>query len=91
MNTDATHSATISGLLSLVEALEPTDSGARTPDLSEVLGPVTGGWLAVKDDGHGWMLLQLSPRPENAGSERSAVVETTGTVAGRAPAASTRH
>ena len=70
MNTIATHTAPISGLLSLVaDALEPTSSGipggavtpAATPDLSGVLGQLAGGWMAVKDDGQGWVLLQFAP------------------------------
>src|SRR3954468_5072947 len=70
MNTIANHTAPISGLLSLVaDALEPTSQGipagtvtpAATPDLSGVLGQLAGGWMAVKDDGQGWVLLQFAP------------------------------
>jgi DNA-binding CsgD family transcriptional regulator len=75
MNSIATHTAPISGLLSLVtDALdhEPSRTGTPTgpiappqaPDLSAVLGQLAGGWMAVKEDGHGWMLLQFAPRTE---------------------------
>jgi DNA-binding CsgD family transcriptional regulator len=65
--------APITGLLSLVSdalAPAPADSGgpadgrvpsAEVPDLSAVLGHLAGGWLAVKEDGHGWMLLHFTP------------------------------
>ena len=75
MNSFATHAAPISGLLSLVADTldhEPSSTGTPTspiapsqaPDLSAVLGQLTGAWMAVKDDGHGWMLLQFAPRTE---------------------------
>ena len=35
---------------------------APLPDLTSVLGEVVQGWLAVKGDGHGWMLLHFVPR-----------------------------
>ncbi len=63
--------APFSGLLSLVaDALAPASGGtpagvpatsAPAPDLSAVLGRLAGGWMAVKDDGQGWMLLQFAP------------------------------
>jgi DNA-binding CsgD family transcriptional regulator len=86
MNTIATHTAPISGLLSLVaDALEPTSNGiptgavtpAATPDLSGVLGQLAGGWMAVKDDGQGWVLLQFAPKAATAGT----AVETAETTA----------
>jgi DNA-binding CsgD family transcriptional regulator len=78
MNTIATHTAPISGLLSLVAgALEPstgtptgqTTTSTPTPDLSAVLGQLAGGWMTVKDDGQGWVLLQFAPSAEPAASE----------------------
>jgi DNA-binding CsgD family transcriptional regulator len=76
MNNIAVNAAPIFGLLSLVtDALdhEPTSTGtpfrqvapSPSPDLSAVLGHLAGGWMAVKDDGHGWMLLQFAPRTES--------------------------
>jgi DNA-binding NarL/FixJ family response regulator len=73
--TATTGSSPISGLLSLVSALEPTTSGtpvetacgpAQAPDLSAVLGQLAGGWMAVKEDGQGWMLLQFAANAETA-------------------------
>jgi DNA-binding CsgD family transcriptional regulator len=86
MNTIATQSAPISGLLSLVAgALEPMSAGTptgrtatptQTPDLSAVLGQLAGGWMAVRDDGQGWMLLQFAPNAETAnGSDPTPEVE----------------
>jgi DNA-binding CsgD family transcriptional regulator len=71
MNTTATPIAPISGLLSLVaDAIEPatteTPTPVQTPALSEILGQLAGGWMAVKEDGHCWMLLQFVPNPETA-------------------------
>ena len=39
-----------------------TAGPAPVPDLTSVLGEVVQGWLAVKEDGHGWMLLHFVPR-----------------------------
>src|SRR3954454_22308615 len=87
MNTIANHTAPISGLLSLVaDALEPTSQGipagtvrpAATPYLSGLLGELAGGWMAVKDDGQGWMLLQFAP---NATATTESVLETAETTA----------
>ncbi len=70
MNTYAAPNAPISGLLSLVAAVEQASSGTPTgravpptptPSLSAGLGAITGGWLAVKEDGQGWMVLQFAP------------------------------
>jgi DNA-binding CsgD family transcriptional regulator len=80
MNTIATQNAPISGLLSLVAgALEPATTGTstppaaaptqtptQTPDLSAVLGQLAGGWMAVREDGQGWMLLQFAPHAASA-------------------------
>jgi DNA-binding CsgD family transcriptional regulator len=80
MNTIATNTTPISGLLSLVAgALEPAFTGtpsqitaqdaaqtpAQTTDLTAVLGRLAGGWMAVKDDGQGWMLLQFAPHTDS--------------------------
>jgi DNA-binding CsgD family transcriptional regulator len=88
MNTIATRNAPISGLLSLVaDALQPATDGTPTaptapaatpmptPDLPEALGRLAGGWMAVKDDGHGWLLLQFAPGAE-AHEVPTPVVET---------------
>jgi DNA-binding CsgD family transcriptional regulator len=73
MTTTVDTIAPISGLLSLVtQALAPAGSDRRTPtdmqvtpaqapDLSAVLGQPAGGWVAVKEDGHVWMLLSFEP------------------------------
>jgi DNA-binding NarL/FixJ family response regulator len=66
MNTLTT--APIAGLLSLVaDALdtEPpsTDAAVSTtvPDLTSLLGQVVQGWMAIKQDGNGWVLLHFAP------------------------------
>jgi len=74
MNTIATQVAPVAGLLSLVsDALQPglggTPNGvpvttSRTPDLAAVLGQLAGGWMALKEDGQGWMLLQFAPNAD---------------------------
>ena len=84
MNTIATQNAPISGLLSLVAgALEPAISGTPTPpaqtptkspDLPTTLGQLAGGWMAVKDDGQGWLLLQFAPHAETE-SDATPIVE----------------
>jgi DNA-binding CsgD family transcriptional regulator len=65
-----TASGPISGLLSLVAgAIEPVGAGtptAQVPDLSRVLGQLAGGWMTVKEDGQGWMLLQFAANAETA-------------------------
>jgi DNA-binding CsgD family transcriptional regulator len=83
MNTYATPTAPISGLLSLVAAMEQASSDApagrpltAAPDLSAGLGALTGGWMAVKEDGQGWMVLQFAPTTTGAGAEPAPVVET---------------
>jgi DNA-binding CsgD family transcriptional regulator len=64
----STASGPISGLLSLVAgAIEPVGTGtptAQLPDLSGVLGQLAGGWMTVKEDGQGWMLLQFAANAE---------------------------
>ena len=93
MNTIATSTTPISGLLSLVAgALEPAITGTpteqavpatSTPDLSAVLGQLAGGWMAVKDDGQGWMLLQFAPSTENAPGADTDPIEEIPTVESR--------
>jgi DNA-binding NarL/FixJ family response regulator len=68
MTSTATATAPISGLLSLVAgALDAGTSAVETtapvpaPDLSTALGQLAGAWMAVKEDGEGWMLLQFAP------------------------------
>jgi len=70
----STTSGPISGLLSLVAgAIEPVGTGtpvgspaAQVPDLSAVLGQLAGGWMTVKQDGQGWMLLQFAANTATA-------------------------
>ena len=78
MNTAADTTAPISGLMSLVSsALAPAPAQpsspngvpaatAQAPDLAAVLGQLAGGWVTVKDDGHGWMLLYFTPDAQSA-------------------------
>jgi DNA-binding CsgD family transcriptional regulator len=77
MTSTAINVAPISRLLSLVTDTfdtEPSSTGtpvrevapSPAPDLSSVLGDLAAGWLTVKDDGHGWMLLQFAPRTRPA-------------------------
>ena len=71
MTTSTATAAPISGLLSLVAgALEPVQTDTttaqptipvETPTLPAGLGELAGAWMAVKDDGQGWMLLQFAP------------------------------
>ena len=77
--------APISGLLSLVSdalAHAPTDTGTpidvapgQAPNLSALVGQLAGGWLAVKEDGHGWMLLHFTPGTEAAPREEVPTAE----------------
>jgi DNA-binding CsgD family transcriptional regulator len=88
-----TAAAAISGLLSLVsEALDPesSTSGTRTDlpaapaqaaDLSAVLGQLLGGWAAVREDGHGWVLLHFAPGAAPAPGTEEPAPETRTTVA----------
>jgi DNA-binding CsgD family transcriptional regulator len=71
MNTLTT--APIAGLLSLVADALDTESPATTtpstdaavpttvPDLTSLLGQVVQGWMAIKQDGNGWVLLHFAP------------------------------
>ena len=95
-----TAAAAISGLLSLVsEALDPesSTSGTRTAlpaapaqgtDLSAALGQLLGGWAAVREDGHGWVLLHFAPGAEPAPRTEEPAPETRPTVAHPGPRAS---
>ena len=67
MNTNA---ASLSGLLSLMaDALDPEPPTAtastaeiaplQPADLAAVLGQVVRGWLSLREDGRGWMLIQF--------------------------------
>jgi DNA-binding CsgD family transcriptional regulator len=65
MTTATPTAAPLSGLLSLVAgALEPAGTGApvAAPDLAGVLGRLAGGWMALKEDGQGWLVLQFAPQ-----------------------------
>jgi DNA-binding CsgD family transcriptional regulator len=80
MNTYAAPTAPITGLLSLVSALEQASNGTATGrpttsavDLSQGLGAIAGGWMAVNEDGQGWMVLQFAP---HATTDSEPVVET---------------
>jgi DNA-binding CsgD family transcriptional regulator len=76
MSTAVDTVAPISGLLSLVshamtpagaDTTRPTDVRVtlpQAPDLSTVLGQPSGGWVAVKEDGHVWMLLSFVPEAQ---------------------------
>src|SRR5690349_6317467 len=62
--------ATIPGLLSLfADSVESDQTGTtmtgpavtiETPGLPSALGALVGAWMAVKDYGQGWMLLQFA-------------------------------
>jgi len=77
MNTAAADTAPISGLLSLVAgALEPATTGTSAQtDVAAVLGQLAGGWMAVKDDGQGWLLLQFAAKSDTV-SPGAPIVET---------------
>jgi DNA-binding NarL/FixJ family response regulator len=77
MNTDARHATSISGLLSLMADLvdpsttDATRTSSEAPalerdDLVAALRHVSRGWLSVREDGHGWLLVQFAPAPEPA-------------------------
>jgi len=70
MNTETNTTTPIAGLLSLVTGgVEPTTAPPTMPtstsDLAAVLGRVVQGWMAVKQDGQGWMLLHFAPGTES--------------------------
>lgn len=75
MNTHAHPVSPVAGLLSLMaDAMDPQTSTATTAeissiersDLTSVLGEVVRGWLSVKEDGHGWLLVQFAPASSRA-------------------------
>jgi DNA-binding CsgD family transcriptional regulator len=77
MNTEQTPSSPVAGLLSLMaDAMDTTSPaaprtdtevpGTALPDVTAILSRVVHGWMSVKDDGHGWMLLQFAPGAEEA-------------------------
>ena len=45
------------------------------PDLPTALGQLAGGWMTVKDDGQGWLLLQFAPHAATETGARP-IVET---------------
>jgi DNA-binding CsgD family transcriptional regulator len=82
MNTHAHPVSPVAGLLSLMaDAMDPQPSTATTTeitsiersDLTSVLGEVVRGWLSIKDDGHGWLLVQFAP-----GASREQASDTEG-------------
>lgn len=79
MTTSSPTTAPISGLLSLVAgAVEPAYAGAsaQTPDLAAVLGQLAGGWMALKEDGEGWVLLQFAPHAGTGTDDATETVPT---------------
>jgi DNA-binding CsgD family transcriptional regulator len=70
MSITTADTAPIPGLLSLVaDSVESDQTGTtttgpavsiETPGLPAALGALVGAWMAVKDDGQGWMLLQFA-------------------------------
>ena len=73
MNTEPRATTPIAGLLSLMADLvdHSPDEGTRTSgeapalerrDLVAALEHVARGWLSVREDGHGWLLVQFAPR-----------------------------
>jgi DNA-binding NarL/FixJ family response regulator len=83
MNTDPGHATSIAGLLSLMADLvdpasrEATRTSSEAPalerrDLVAALEHVSRGWLSVREDGHGWLLVQFAPAPEPAPETRPA-------------------
>jgi len=80
MNSALATTAPISGLLSLVAgALEPADADTPTqaPDLAAALGELAGGWMALKEDGQGWLLLQFAPHADPAPATATVTVTAT--------------
>ena len=77
MNTDARTTTPIAGLLSLMADLVDPSSGStdraigeapalERHDLVAALEHVVRGWLSVREDGHGWLLVQFAPPAEPA-------------------------
>jgi len=75
MNTDQNATTPIAGLLSLMADLvepgsaEVTRTTSDAPalerhDLVRALEHVVRGWLSVREDGHGWLLVQFAPASE---------------------------
>ena len=75
MNTEPRATTPMTGLLSLMADLvdHSPEEGTRTSgeapalerrDLVAALEHVARGWLSVREDGHGWLLVQFAPAPE---------------------------
>jgi DNA-binding NarL/FixJ family response regulator len=108
MNTDlpatTPTSGTVAGLLSLLaQVLDP--SSADVPqaatdapeldrsDLAAALEHVVRGWMSVRHDGHGWLLVQFSPeanRSDRVEKPEHEPVEPTPITAARASSAAPR-
>ena len=81
MNTDPRATTPIAGLLSLMaDLVDPTSTDVATTsseapalerhDLVSALEHVVRGWLSVREDGHGWLLVQFAPPAESAAQPR---------------------
>ena len=81
MNTDPRATTPIAGLLSLMaDVVDPTSddvtqTSSTAPalerrDLVAALEHVVRGWLSVREDGHGWLLVQFAPPVEPAARPR---------------------
>lgn len=75
MNTDVPATTPIAGLLSLMaDLLDPSTTAqpaTDAPDLDRgdlvaALDHVVRGWMSVRHDGHGWLLVQFAPEAERA-------------------------
>jgi DNA-binding NarL/FixJ family response regulator len=89
MNTDIPATTPIAGLLSLMAdvldpstaetALQPaTDAPALDrADLVAALDHVVRGWMSVRHDGHGWLLVQFAPEAKRSGEPEHEPVEPT--------------
>ena len=85
MNTEPRATTPIAGLLSLMaDLVDPSaESEVQTTsaapalerrDLVAALDHVVRGWLSVHEDGHGWLLVQFAPPPQQAREARSAAI-----------------
>jgi len=85
MNTEPRATTPMAGLLSLMADLADPSSAddARTSgeapalersDLIAALQHVARGWLSVREDGHGWLLVQFAPAPEPVVEQRPASI-----------------
>jgi DNA-binding NarL/FixJ family response regulator len=85
MNTEPRATTPMAGLLSLMADLveDSPDESTRTSgdapalerrDLVAALQHVARGWLSVREDGHGWLLVQFAPAPEPVPASRPEVV-----------------